>query len=82
MGKFCFVIFLPENFGVHFCLRVAPHSGRGERPQLCAAGPCTDYLLFFFLGTLKNFYTNVCTCAHLRMCLLHCMHANSFALTL
>ena len=37
--------------------------------------------LQFFLGTLRNFFTNVCTCAHLRMCLLHCMHAGSFALT-
>ena len=37
----------------------------------------------FFLGTLRNFFfTNVCMCAHLRMCLLHCMHAGSFALTL
>ena len=25
----------------------------------------------FFLGTLRDYYTNVCTCAHLRMCLLH-----------
>ena len=39
--------------------------GRGHS-NICAAGPCTVYL-HFFLGTLRDFITNVCTCAHLRM---------------
>ena len=33
-------------------------------------------------GDTEEFvFTNVCTCAHLRMCLLHCMHAGSFGLS-
>ena len=76
------LFFLQGNFRVQFfCLQVAPHSGRGERPQqhMCCRPVCC--LLAFFLETLRNFFTNVCTCAHLRMCLLHFIHASSFALT-
>ena len=43
--------------------------------------PVYCLLAFLFLGTLRNFFTNVCTWAHLRMCLLHCIYASSFALT-
>ena len=53
--------------------------GRGHS-NICAAGPCIVYL-HFFLGTLRDFITNVCTCAHLRMCLLRCIYASLFALT-
>ena len=82
VGKFCYVFILEENFGVQFCLRAAPHSGRGEWPQhtMCS-GPLYCLFAYFLLRTLRRFFTYVCTCAHLRMCLLHCMHAGSFALT-
>ena len=39
------------------------------------------FTCIFFLGTLRDFITNVCTCAHLRMCLLRCIYASLFALT-
>ena len=62
--------------------RVRPHSGRGDCPQLHVCCRSVDwFLLAFFLVTLKERFTNVCTCARLRICLLHCMHASSFALT-
>ena len=53
--------------------------GRGHS-NISAAGPCTFYL-HCFLGTLRDFITNVCRCAHLRMCLLRCIYASLFALT-
>ena len=72
-----------ENFGVQFW-------PAGSTPQWEGGVVSALYVLqirvqccvHFFLATLRNYYTNVCTCAHLRMCLLHCMHASSFALTL
>ena len=84
MGKFCFVIFLQENFwGCMFCLRAAHpqwEGGEASAPYVLQARVLSVYLQFF-LGTFRNLFTNVCTCAHLRMCLLHGMHAGSFALT-
>ena len=75
--------FSQENFGVHFF-------PAGSTPQWQGGVVSALYVLqirvqccvHFFLGTLRDYYTTVCTCAHLRMCLLHCVHASSFALTL
>ena len=39
------------------------------------------YLHFLFWERSGNCFTNVCTCAHLRMCLLHCIYESLFALT-
>ena len=76
-------LFSQENFGVQFL-------PAGSTPQWEGGVVSALYVLqirvqccvHFFLGTLRDYYTNVCTCAHLRMCLLYCMHASSFALTL
>ena len=51
MGKFCFAIFfVQENFvGAVFCLRVAPHSGRGEWSQhyMCCRSVYSAGCIFF-----------------------------------
>ena len=39
------------------------------------------FTCIFLWGRSAIFFTNVCMCAHLHMCLLHCIHASSFALT-
>ena len=56
MGKFCFVIFLQENFGVQFL-------PEGSTPQWEGGVVSALYVLqarvlftcIFFLGTLRNF---------------------------
>ena len=61
----------------------------GSTPQWEGGEASATYVLqarvlftcIFFWGHSGIFFTNVCTCAHLRMCLLHCIHASSFALT-
>ena len=81
MGKFCFVIFLQENLGVQSL-------PEGSSPQWEGGVVSALYVLQarvlitcnFFWGRSGIFFTNVCTCAHLRMFLLHCIHASSFAL--
>ena len=54
--------------------------GGAATAQLCSWPVCCFYL-HFFLGTLRDLITNVCTCAHLRMCLLRCIYASLLALT-
>ena len=64
--------FSQENFGVQFL-------PAGSTPQWEGGVVSALYVLqirvqccvHFFLGTLRDYYTNVCTCANLRMCLLH-----------
>ena len=79
--KCALLIFTRELCGAVFCLRVAPHSGRGERPQqhMCCR-PVYCLLALFSQDAQEFAFTNVCTCAHLRMFLSHVIDASSFAL--
>ena len=75
--------FSQENFGVQFLpAGSTPQWEGGVVSALYVLQIRVQCCMHFFLGTLRDYYTNVCTCAHLRMCLLHCMHASSFPLTL
>ena len=76
------LFFLQENFGV----QVLPE---GSTPRWEGGEATAPYVLqarvlftcIFFRGRSGIFFTNVCTCAHLRICLLHCIYASSVALT-
>ena len=80
------LFFLQENFGVQFLPEGS--TPRWEGGEATATYVLQARVLFtcnFFWGRSGIFFTNVCTCAHLRMCLLHCMlhciYPSSFALT-
>ena len=83
MGKFCLVIFFTREFGgCIFCLRAAHpqwEGGEASAPYVLQARVLSVCIIFS--GDAQEFFANVCTGAHWRMCLLHCMHASSFALT-
>ena len=80
--NFALLFFLQENFwGCIFCLRAAHpqwEGGEASAPYVLQARVLS--VCINFSGDAQEFFANVCTCAHLRMCLLHCMHASSFAL--
>ena len=75
MGKFFFVIFLQENFGVQFL-------PEGSTPQWEGGAATAQYVqlarvLFvciFFLGTLREFLVHpcvhTCACAYAYLCKL------------
>ena len=74
--------FLQVNFGVQFLpAGSTPQGEGGVVSALYVVQIHVQCCVHFFLGTVGNFFPNVCTCAHLHVCLLHCIHASSFALT-
>ena len=58
----------------------APQWEGGEATATYVLQARVLFTCIFFLGALRNFITNVCTCAHLHMCLLRCIYASLFAL--
>ena len=82
MGKFFFVIFVQENFGVQFLPEGStPQWEGGAAGTICAAGLCTVCLPFFSgdtQGITSIFSAPMCT--HLCMCLCLFMQATTFAL--
>ena len=83
MGKFCFVFFFAREFwgAVFLPAGSTPQWEGGEASATYVLQARVLFTCVFFWGRSGIFFTNVCTCAHLRMCLLHCIHASSFALT-
>ena len=76
------LFFHKRILGCSFCLRIAPHSGRGKWPQhFMRCGSVYSAACIFFRGRSGIVFTNVCMCAHWGMCLLHCIYASLFALT-
>ena len=82
MGKVFFVIFLQEIFRVQFLPEGSARQWEGGVVSALYLLQARVLITCNFLpGTLRKSFTNVCTCAHLHVCLLHCIHASSFALT-
>ena len=82
MGKFCFVLFFHKRIlGCSFCLRVAPHSGRGEWSQhymCCRSVYSAAWILFWGRSGIS-----LCRCVHtlVRIFIALYMHSVSFTLT-
>ena len=74
--------FAQENFWVQFLpTGSTPQWEGGVVSALYVLQIRVQCYLHFFWGRSGESFTNVCTCAHLRMCLLHCIYTSLFALT-